>query len=210
MHPFLKYLQERTNQVLPGKQAQMKMAPEPVDGGPNRLYDPPPGVRRSSVLIPFLSASEQDLNLLFTLRSPNIRHGGQISFPGGRIEAHEKPEEAALREANEEVGIQPEKIQILGSVSDLYINHSNNQITPFLGLMTAEPELVLQEEEVAEAFFIPFDELIREELKKHETWELKNNRYRVPYWTIHEVPLWGATAMILSEVIELYEEFRKL
>lgn len=210
MHPFLTYLEERTKQSLPGKDAHMKMAPSPVNGGPNRLYDPPENVRKSSVLIPFLSHCDTNLELLFTLRSPHIKHGGQISFPGGRIEENESIEDAALREAHEEVGIIPKSVNIIGSMSELYINHSNNQVQPILGWMNQRPDFVLQEEEVSEAFFIPFDDLIKDELKKHEHWQLKDNEYKVPFWTIHEVPLWGATAMMLAEVIELYTEYKKL
>lgn len=208
VHPFLSFLETRLAEDLPGKTAQMKMAPSPVSGGSLRLYDPPQDVRQSSVLVPFVQSEKQELELLFTLRAANIKHGGQISFPGGRLEGNELHREAALREAHEEVGIIPDSVRIIGQASQLYVNHSNNHVTPIVGLLKKRPSIIIQEEEVQEAFYVPFSDLVSDHLRTSFVREINAQQYNVPFWNIHRVPLWGATAMMLSEIVDLYSEFK--
>lgn len=210
VHPFLSFLKQRLQQTLPGKAAQMKMAPSPVSGGRVRLYDAPEHVRKSSVLVPFIQSEEHGLELLLTLRAAHIKHGGQISFPGGRLEGNEQHEAAALREAHEEVGILPSNVELIGRSSDLYVNHSNNHVTPVVGFLKERPKMILQREEVDEAFFIPFSQFVSNDTRASAIWELQASQYNVPFWNIHRVPLWGATAMMLSEIVELYIEFESL
>jgi len=209
MHPFLKFLDQRLADPLPGKSAQMKMAPTPVGNnpGPDRLYNPPRHATSSSVLVPFVENGKGQLELILTLRSSKIRHGGQISFPGGRQEKGETNTQTALRETHEEIGIPSSHIKVLGCMSELYINKSNSHVTPVVGVIDKRPEMHLDPQEVEEAFYIRFTDLLDDDLKEVEEWELHTYTYHVPYWKVHHVPLWGATAMMLSELVELYREF---
>lgn len=208
MHSFIIYLKDRLKQSLPGMDAQLKMAPEPAAEGPRRQMKAPGHARKSSVLLLIYPNEKCELELLLTLRSSGIDHGGQISFPGGRSEATESPVDTALREAKEEVGIDPEKVTIIGLLTNLYVKPSNNQVTPVVGYMTETPELSLDPKEVEEAFSVELDSLLEKKNLMVEDWNLREYTFKVPYWDVHRVPLWGATAMMLSEFLEIYREYK--
>lgn len=208
MHPFITFLKKRLRDSLPGRQAQLKMAPKPVDGGPGRELEPSDTATKSSVLILLFPNDEEELELLLTLRHSDIDHGGQISFPGGRAEQGEDFIKTALREAKEEVGVSPADIEILGRTTELFIKHSDNYVTPVVGYMNYQPKLDLDPTEVEEAFSIELDSLLTKKNLATEQWKMRAYTYRVPYWDVHRVPLWGATAMMLNEFMELYREYR--
>ncbi|NBC02585.1 MAG: NUDIX domain-containing protein [Bacteroidetes bacterium] len=208
-HPFHQFLVKRSRKELPGREAQLKMSPEPLDPDfvlPQKKSDT---AHPSSVLIPLFPDHENQLQVILTLRTDSIRHAGQISFPGGRQEGSETPEETALRETEEEIGVVRNKVQIACSITPLYLHRTDNQITPYVGFLEEEPELIPDPAEVQEAFSIPVQNLMNGENFKKEEWDLAHSSFHVPFWTIHEVPLWGATAMMMSELLELYKEFVK-
>lgn len=207
MDNLITFLQQRLPRPLPGKTAQVKMAPEPVSGGTARKMNAPDDAQPSSVLILLFPNNHQKWELALTLRSSNIDHGGQISFPGGRAESEEEAPQTALREAKEEIGINPDSVRIMGQLSDLYINNSDNIVSPVVGYTNTKPDFKINPLEVEEVFAIELDSLLQKRNLTVEEWKLKNYIYRVPYWDIHRVPLWGATAMILSEFLDLYREF---
>lgn len=186
------------------------MAPEPVDRtDPLRKMDAPAHANASSVLILVFPNNDDRLELILTLRTSHIQHGGQLSFPGGRAEGDETEAETALREAREEIGIAPDDVQIAGRLSTLYVPHSNSQVTPVVGFLEYNPELTLNPAEVEEAFSVELESLAGKENLTVENWELRQQAtYKVPYWNVHRVPLWGATAMILNEFLELYRLFK--
>lgn len=207
MHPFLKFLNTRLKDSLPGVEAQKIMAPVP-DREKHPEVSVPVDASQNSVLILFSYGKAGNLEILYTLRSKKlINHKGQISFPGGRTEEGENPVETALRETHEEVGIEPREVKILGSLSSLYVPPSNNIINPVVGFIDTLPELRLQESEVSEAFTITLDELLSESKRQKEIWLLRGQNFNVPYWNVHSTPLWGATAMITSEAVELYRKY---
>lgn len=207
MHEFLYYLEKRLEKELPGLSAQLKMAPEPVAKGDPRRMQAPQNARPSSVLILIFPGDEGSLELALTLRSDEINHGGQISFPGGAAESDETTIDTALREAREEIGIQPKRVTIIGELTELYVAHSNHRVTPVVGYLDEFPEFKVNPTEVKEVFAIELDSLLHKKNLTIEDWDLKADKYRVPYWDIHHVPLWGATAMMLSELMDLYREF---
>lgn len=208
MDSFIEYLKNRLQHSLPGTDAQFRMAPKPVDEGPPREMNAPDHARQSSVLILIYPNDECELELLLTLRTSGIDHGGQISFPGGRSEEGESAVETALREANEEVGINMDEVEVVGRLTNLYVNHSNNQVTPIVGYLPEAPELSLDPGEVEEAFSVELDSLIHKKNLTVEDWELGNYSFKVPFWDVHRVPLWGATAMMLNEFLEIYREYK--
>lgn len=205
---FLDFLRQRLQHPLPGQDAQIKMAPIPVADAPERQLVAPSDASNSSVLIPLLSNAEQEMEMILTLRSKKIDHGGEISFPGGRTEEGETATEAALRETHEEIGIHPESVTVLGTLSKLYVSASNNYVTPVVGFIDHLPELHINPAEVAETFTVELDSLANKKNLTVEQWNRKEYTYHVPFWDVHRVPLWGATAMILSEFLELYREFK--
>lgn len=207
MHQLIQFLKDRLSQELPGRKAQIEMAPEPVEGGNVREMEPPENVNKSSVLILIFPNEDDELELVLTLRSHDIDHGGQISFPGGRAEKNESLHQTALREAEEEIGVSPETITIIGELSELYVSHSNNLVTPVIGFAEKKPHFTINPAEVEEVFAIELHSLLQKKNITVEDWDLHSYTYRVPYWDIHQVPLWGATAMMLNEFLDLYREF---
>ncbi|NGP89523.1 NUDIX hydrolase [Fodinibius halophilus] len=209
MKEFTRFLKNRLQKELPGRKAQLKMAPRPVSSGSLRKMEPPDHANDSSVLILLFPNEENKPELTLTLRSRDIDHGGQISFPGGRAEQGESAAETALREAEEEIGIPPESITIIGQLSDLYINNSNNLVTPVVGVVKKKPNFKINPSEVEEVFAVELNSLLHKKNLTVENWELGKHRYKVPYWDIHQVPLWGATAMMLHEFLDIYQDYCK-
>lgn len=207
MHDLIPFLKSRLRNNLPGKDAQLRMAPKPIAEGPHRQLTPNSTAIPSSVLILLFPNENEDWELLLTLRSNDIDHGGQISFPGGRAEADETTTETALREAHEEVGIDPQQINTIGKLSKLFISHSNTQVTPVIGYMPASTHFIANPDEVEEIFTVELDSLITKKNLIEEQWKLQDYKYKVPYWDVHHVPLWGATAMMLNEFLDLYREY---
>lgn len=209
MHDFIFFLQKRlVDDTLPGKEAQLEMAPKPKSEGRLREMEAPDDANISSVLVLLFPNDQDKLELVLTLRSHHIDHGGQISFPGGRAEESETIIETALREAEEEIGVLPDSVTVIGELSELYVAHSNNLVHPVVGFIQDEPEFELCPEEVEEVFTIELDALLLKKNITVEDWNLRTYTYRVPYWDVHRVPLWGATAMMLNELLKLYREYR--
>jgi 8-oxo-dGTP pyrophosphatase MutT (NUDIX family) len=208
MKNFKNYIQKRLERGLPGEKAQNIMRPAPKIERKNEMtYKPSTeNFRNSSVLVPLVTWKEE-LEIMFTLRTAGIKHGGQISFPGGGREGDETIEETALREALEETGLKPINVEAVGCLTSLYINHSENMVTPVVGFIKEEQEFCANPNEVDEIFTVPISKLVNGEFSKVEDWKLRDLDYSIPLWDVHEVPLWGATAMMLSEFVELYKEF---
>lgn len=208
MKNFQSFLQERLRSNLPGKTAQNIMRPAPkVERKNDMSYTPSANnFRNSSVLVPVITWKEE-LEIMFTLRSAGIKHGGQISFPGGGKEGDETIEETALREAHEETGLKPVSVEVIGNLTSLYINHSENMVVPVVGFIKDEQQFCANPNEVEEIFTVPISKLVNSNFARTEDWKLRDLDYKIPLWDVHPVPLWGATAMMLSEFVELYREF---
>jgi len=139
------FIQKLTNQLqkkLPGKTAhnlmriESKLLTNKIQNKGKKIL--------SSVLI-CLYPEKHNWYFFITKRSILVEHHkGQISLPGGRIEEGESPEEASIRETNEEIGVLPDLIKIIGSLSSLYIPVSNFKIFPFIGWTEIKPEIVIQ------------------------------------------------------------------
>lgn len=208
MEAFKLFLNKRLQQSLPGQHAQRRMAPNPKNGShSSRHYEPEhDDFRNSSVLVPITTWNEKP-EIVLTLRTASIKHGGQISFPGGGREGDESIEETALREAQEEIGLHPESVEVAGLLTPLYVGHSDNMVTPVVGFLMEEQEFTPNPNEVDEVFQVSLEALVADHNLNDEEWNLRGVTYRVPFWDIHRVPLWGATAMMLNELVELFKEF---
>jgi len=181
-----------------GAQAKMKPVPRPDQRPPGR-----PGSPRQGAVLLLLYRKEGTVHLILTRRRDDLNaHAGQISFPGGRREAVESLEQAALRETREEVGIHPATISILGELTPLYIPPSDYEVHPFVGWHDQAPVFVPQPAEVAEILEVPLELLLDRETRRQETWERSGIRLDVPFYNIGRHKVWGATAMMLSEFVE--------
>lgn len=203
------YIKHLLLEDLPGIEAQRLMAPRLTNptNKPVILEDVPDDVRRNAVLLCLTGDRFDDLEFVLTLRSSNlIKHAGQLSLPGGGVEAGELPHQAALRETREEVGITLQDSQIIGNLTPIFIPHSYNFIHTFIAWKPEKSQFVLQVEEVEEAFYVQVRDLIHPNKIVTEMWNLRDQDMEVPYWQVHSVPLWGATAMIMSEFVEIMKK----
>jgi 8-oxo-dGTP pyrophosphatase MutT (NUDIX family) len=132
-------------------------------------------------------------------------HAGQIALPGGRVEKGETALETALRETEEEIGISPQEIEILGTLSELYVQVSRFQIHPFVGWLNTKPEFRICQNEVEKTISFPLKNM----QNAFEEVELKTilGTLKVPCFQFEGEIIWGATAMILSEFYDLLNEF---
>ncbi len=168
-------------------------------------FSHPESYRDGSVLI-LLYPGEGGLTLVLTRRTDTVEHHrSQISFPGGARENGEPLVATALREAEEEVGIPPSAVDVLGEMSPLRIPVSGFLVHPFVGFTPGRPEYRLDPREVAGVIEARLAHLLDPERRREEEQEFRGRRVMVPFYDLPGVerpPLWGATAMMLSALIE--------
>jgi 8-oxo-dGTP pyrophosphatase MutT (NUDIX family) len=147
-----------------------------------------------------LFPTDAGLTFVLTRRTefPGDVHSGQISFPGGSREPGETPVQTALRETQEELGL-ADHIQILGSLTPLYIAPSDFQVQPIVGYVETYPQWNPAAVEVAEIVECPVIWLLDETRKVTEDWDVNGYILRVPWYNVHGHCVWGATAIILGE-----------
>ena len=190
---------------LPGREAQLRMAHVTR----SHYVEAPPEARAAAVMLT-LFPKQDKWNLLLIKRKTihGDRHSGQIGFPGGKFEPTDGTLiQTALRETEEEVGIDRSEIQVLGPLTDLYIPVSNFVVQPYVGVLQHRPSYRLQSSEVSRIFETPIRKFLEPDTRKitdikvGEGLSLKN----VPYFDLEGEVLWGATAMILSEFLQIIQ-----
>ncbi len=184
---------------LPGPAAQRAMAPRPRPGWrPGRT---PPGSRPAAALL-LLYAREGRAWLPLTLRPPHLaRHAGQVSLPGGAVEDGEDIATAALREAGEEIGLAEPAVEILGRLSPLYVPASGFELHPVVAALPGPPLLRPDPKEVTRILQVALDRLAHPRARAHEWRSWGGLRLRVPFFLVEGERVWGATAMILAELL---------
>ena len=199
---FIERLTERHTQGLPGRPFQIKKAVL----ARLKTLDAPPTARQSAVMI-LLFPRDNEWYVVLTERVGNANdpHSNQISFPGGSLDATDPSlEYCALRETHEEVGISPEKIKVIGKMTDLYIPVSNFHVHPFLGWMPNPPQYFRQITEVQHIMEVPLNLLQNPENHKFMDMNIRGmHLLEVPYFDVYGRVVWGATAMMLSELLEM-------
>ncbi len=186
----------------PGLEAQLRMVPDPRPG--NRTYqEVGDNCLKAGVLV-LLYVREGRFFLALTRRTSKVaHHQAQISFPGGRMNQNETPVEAALREAGEEIGIIPKSLRLLGELTPLYIPPSNYCIYPVVAFAEDLPHFKPFPEEVEEIIEMPLDHLLDRKNLRRETRLIRGEEVSVPFYQFQEHKIWGATAMVLAELLEL-------
>ena len=156
------------------------------------------GMRGSAVLIPIIDVGAG--RLVYTLRADHLKnHAGQISFPGGRIEPGERPVNAALREAHEEIGLEPSMVTPLGRLDDVY-SPRGYHIRCYVGLVSEDFIPKINPDEVASMVNVGIDELFEE--RRHQTKMWKGIR-KVHYFDFEEGMVWGVTGRITWHLREV-------
>ncbi|MBI4673202.1 MAG: CoA pyrophosphatase [Chloroflexi bacterium] len=183
-----------------GRAAQDRMSPRPRPGDIFPLRQGAPGKQAAVLILLYEHAGE--LYFFLTRRTENVAtHKGQISLPGGGQEHGEQLEQTALREAREELDLNPAQIEILGEpLTPLYIPVSGYWVTAFIGYYgLGEPTPNAAADEVFEILPTRLADLLDDSVVAEEEWELRGYKVRVPFFNLHGYKVWGATAMILSE-----------
>ena len=194
------HLEQRLREPLPGLPAQATMAPA---GRISSAYDPnPPGANHAAVLLIVTARRE----LVFIRRAADGRaHSGQIAFPGGAREDHDADlTETALRETEEEIGVPRETVRLLGALTPLYIDVSNFVVHPYVGCVRELPRFLCQPGEVDEAITLPVDGFAAATGALEMT--RRGRSYRAPCYRFGEVAVWGATAMITAEFLQVWAD----
>jgi 8-oxo-dGTP pyrophosphatase MutT (NUDIX family) len=199
---FLKYTPKIQNAKLPATQAHAKMAPT------NRLdllkaIDFTKVIpKRAAVLMLFYPKASQTHLALILRTSYNGVHSSQIAFPGGKVEASDADlSHTALRETHEEIGVHPKHVTLVRPFTEVYIPPSNFMVYPFLGYSTSDLDFVLQEEEVAGLVEFPLTDFMNDAIIVNTIMKTSYaGSIEVPGFQVNEHFVWGATAMMLSEL----------
>lgn len=204
---MIEKIKNRLKQKLPGEKAHLNMSPR-SHNVPLRKFKASSDAKQSSVMVLLKYEKPDELIIPLTLRSDKLSsHSRQISFPGGMAEQGETPLETAYRETEEEIGINAEKIEYIGNLSNLYVPPTNFIIHPIVGWLKNDTEFQINPDEVAEIIHVPFHKIQNSNSVKYKKSNINGLEMDIPYWEVHsEVPLWGATAMILSELISVIDE----
>lgn len=202
---FMRSLEDKLAGPKPGLKAQLAMITRPRPG--NQVYQEVEASSHKAGVLVLLYPRKGRLHLVLTRRTEQVDyHKGQISFPGGRQEKGETLEQTAEREAREELNVDPDSIRILGRLTPLYIPPSNYCIYPVVAVSEARPDFRPFRLEVDEVLEVPLNHLLNPRNARRETWSLGGTDVEVPFYLFGEHKIWGATAMVLAELVEVLKQ----
>jgi 8-oxo-dGTP pyrophosphatase MutT (NUDIX family) len=208
MESFINLIIKEINKGLPGVEAQYKMAPIKRIQPDENYYLKKQAAPKSSVLVLLYPKNNAVHVVLIERPIYKGAHSGQISFPGGKVDKNDlNPMHTAIRETFEEIGIQISEKNILTELTSLYIPASNFEVFPFLAWINETPTFIPNKREVAAILETPISLLLNDntvnKFKVSVNGELNQN---VPCFKIYDNIVWGATAMILSELKEIIKK----
>jgi 8-oxo-dGTP pyrophosphatase MutT (NUDIX family) len=207
---FNEFINKLTTELalpLPGVEIQLRMSSQ------RRLkefmdFRQPDNAIKSSVLILIYPGRENSQPTFVVTLRPTYEgvHSNQISLPGGRYESKDNTlKQTALRETNEEVGVDISMVTIIGKLTELFIPPSNYLVQPFVGFTPLAPDFSPQPEEVAKIIEIPLTKLLDDQNVGMKEITVGRNHFSTPTFVIDGTTIWGATAMILNEFKEILQ-----
>jgi 8-oxo-dGTP pyrophosphatase MutT (NUDIX family) len=194
-------VRRRLARPLPGLDAQVRMAPRPRRGW--KPGQSPEESRPAAALL-LLYEHDGEATCVLTVRSHLLpQHAGQVSLPGGAVDEGEPLIDAARREAEEEVGVPASHVEVLGTLTPLHIPVSGFMLHPFIGTTADRPSFAPAHGEVSRVVEVPVRELASPGTWQLTTWTYEGREYEIPFFGVHGLQVWGATAMVLSEFLGL-------
>jgi 8-oxo-dGTP pyrophosphatase MutT (NUDIX family) len=161
-------------------------------------------LRSSAVLIAIADGADGGAEVLLTRRSQDLTtHRGEISFPGGRVDVGETFEAAALREAHEEVNLEPPLVQLVGRLDPISTMVSRSFIVPVVGTVERAPSLSPAVSEVDRIMWVPLAELTRSDTFREELWQYEGERRTIFFFELDDETIWGATARMLYQLLRV-------
>jgi 8-oxo-dGTP pyrophosphatase MutT (NUDIX family) len=159
---------------------------------------------RSSAVLIVITDGARGAEVLLTRRSQHLTsHRGEISFPGGRVDIGETFEAAALREAHEEVDLDPSVVQLVGGLDPMSTMVSRSFIVPFVATVAATPALIPATNEVDRIMWVPLVELTRGDTFREELWEFEGEHRTMFFFELDDETIWGATARMLYQLLRV-------
>lgn len=201
---FIEKLENQLQKQLPGSLAQIKMSPKfRVDFN----FDNSRKARQSAVMLIFYPEAKYPKLIFIKRKEDGKAHSGQIAFPGGKYEEADKNlKNTAIRETYEEIGVQVPEIQIIGKLTSLYIPVSNFDVYPFISYLNSKPDFIINNQEVERIIEIKIDELFHKTNIDKKIFIRNKIEIEAPFFRANGDIIWGATAMILSELKEIYHQ----
>jgi len=204
---FITQLKITINNDLPGEESHQKMRviyDQSIELPFSKINSIP-----AAVLI-LLYLADNEIYFFLTKRTDDLKHHkGQISLPGGTQEGNEKLIDTALRETQEEIGINKTSISIIGTITPLFVPVTGFMIYPFIGYslnkLNPKPDPV----EVAKIFSVNISDLLNKENQTTEQRNIRGYDVQVPYFKLNDYQVWGATSMILSEFRDLIKSINE-
>jgi 8-oxo-dGTP pyrophosphatase MutT (NUDIX family) len=199
--PFVNSLSSKLKGPLPGVEFQRKFMHE------ERLLshiEPNETTRQSAVLVAFYPSDGEVFLPLILRPAYDGTHGGQMALPGGKMEyADENLIRTALREAQEEIGVKAMDVNVLGELTDVFIPVSNFIVKPIVGYLDYKPDFFPDKREVEKIYEVKFSEFLKLENKGIRSITVGKRNLTVPGFDIQNQWIWGATALIINEIVEV-------
>jgi len=206
MNDWQNIIENALKRDLPGVKSHRKMLPSGREVPATDINDP--DVISSGILV-VIFPEGNELYTCLIKRQPNLKHHpGQIGFPGGKMEqSDDNPRAAALRETSEEIGIQPDKALTIGALSPLYVQVSGFLIYPFVAWIPSKPKFLINPEEVDKILLFPLLDYLNNRKTTQIILETATGPLRAPSIFFKGETIWGATAMILTEFLDILEGY---
>lgn len=167
------------------------------------VLPPAPEARVSAVLVGLVDG-DGGPEVILTRRSRLLRsHMGEIAFPGGRLDADETPREAAVREAREEIDLDPARVEVIGELSAVTTNVSTSHVIPVVARVAGRPSLDVVNDEVDRVFTVPLLELTRDDTYHEELWGAPPNQMQMHFFDLDDETIWGATGRMLHQLLSI-------